>query len=301
MNSSQHVLKVKSDCKRLDKYLVDNTDFNRSLVNKLIDDKLVLVNNQVAYKAGMNLNAGDEVSILEAESKKEIELLPYDYPIDIKYEDEHIIIVYKPSGMLSHPTQYDEQDTMQNALLAYSKNKWEPLIVHRLDKDTSGLIIYAKNKSSQEKMLDIFANRKIEKKYYALVHQKLNKEHVMIDVPISRSSDSKMKMVAGDFKNAKPSLTEVWVLKTWNKFSLLDILLHTGRTHQIRVHMKYINHPIINDPLYSSDRSDNSYNQYLMAYYLKFINPFDNKQIEIKIDMDKEFLAMMDDIEANNY
>lgn len=294
-------LVVEEDAKRLDKYLSQNTDFNRSLVDKLIDDQLVLVNDQPAKKAGMNLTKGDEIKILEKEKVEAISLLPYQYPLNIQYEDEDIIIVYKPSGMLSHPTQYGEQDTMQNALLHYANQQWEPLIIHRLDKDTSGLIIYAKHKKSQEAMLAIFANRQIEKRYYALVHQKLNKDHVMIDVPISRSSDSKMKMVAGEFKNAKDALTELWVIKQWNKYALLDVLLHTGRTHQIRVHLKYINHPIINDPLYSSDRSDNLYNQYLMAYYLKFTQPLNHKVIEIKMEMDKEFDLMMQYIDENNY
>ncbi len=300
MSNIKQTIKAEQDYKRLDKFLVDHTDLNRSLVDKLIDDKLVLVNHEVAKKAGMNINCGDEVNILFRDSDVQIEIQPFNYQLDIKYEDENIIIVYKPSGMLSHPTQFAEQESVLNALYAYSNCQWMPLIVHRLDKDTSGLIIFAKNKSAQDKMLELFANRNIEKRYYALVHKKLTKEHIMIDVPISRSSDNKMKMVAGEFKNAKASLTEAWAIQTWNKYSLLDVLLHTGRTHQIRVHMKYINHPIINDPLYSSDRSDNPYNQYLMSYYLKFISPFDKKTIEIKIDMDQEFKDMIKQIEANN-
>ncbi len=301
MSNSNKTIQAQQDYKRLDKCLVDNSDLNRSLVNKLIDDQLVLVNDIVAKKAGMNINCGDTITILSSEPNETIEIKPYKYQLDIKYEDEHIIIVYKPSGMLSHPTQYNEQESMLNALYYYSKATWIPLIVHRLDKDTSGLIIFAKHKEAQDKMLEMFANRTITKKYYALVHKKLTKEHIMINVPISRSSDNKMKMVAGEFKNAKQSLTEAWTIQTWNKYSLLDVLLHTGRTHQIRVHMKYINHPIINDPLYSSDRSDNLYHQYLMAYYLKFINPFDQKQIEIEIDMDQEFKDMIKEIEANNF
>ncbi len=288
---------VNSDHKRLDNFLVEHLKINKSSVNKIINSNVVYINSKLITKNGTAIYVNDIIEIHDIEKKKDDNHKQYDFNIDIKYEDNDLIIVYKPSGMLTHATLYNELETLENAIRFYAKNQWEPLILHRLDKDTSGLLIFAKNKKTQEIMLEKFQNKEIIKKYYAIVNQPLNNNHLLIDVPISRSNDNKMKMIAGNFKNAKQALTEVYVKKNWKKFALLDILLHTGRTHQIRVHMKYINHPIFNDPLYSYNKTDDEYGQYLMAYKLEFDHPISKQKISICIDMDQEFINLIEKIQ----
>lgn len=153
--------------------------------------------------------------------------------------------------------------------------------------------MFAKTSEAQQKLLTMFEKREIVKKYYALVHHKLVRHHLMVNVPIGRANDQSLKMIAGDAKNAKPASTEIEVIKQWAKYSLLDITLHTGRTHQIRVHLKYINHPIINDLLYSNLPPVNADAQLLMAYYLAFKHPISEQAVTCKLELEPRFMELM--------
>lgn len=301
MNQQNQTLKwIVTNPERLDHFLVQKLNISRSKITTLIKNGQILVNNSIQTKAGFNLNVNDTVNLIAIndDSNNKVNSRPYEITLDIKFEDDNLIIVNKPSGLLTHSTIYEESENLINALRTYAKNQWTPYLIHRLDKDTSGLIVFAKNEKTQAMMLDLFQQRAIRKKYYAIVHHHFHENHLIIDVPISRANDNKMKMVAGDRgKNTKSAITEVFLLKNWKKYALLDILLHTGRTHQIRVHLNYINHPIVNDPLYSNIKSNSDYHQYLMAYYLGFIHPITKQNIEIKIELEPEFKKLINEIE----
>ncbi|MGL4951799.1 MAG: RluA family pseudouridine synthase [Mycoplasma sp.] len=290
-------IKIKSKVQRLDKHLVETLNLSRSKITHMISNGNILINDEVARKPGLELEVGDIISYKASDIDENLSLEPYAFDLKILFEDDSLLVVYKPSGMLSHPTQHNEKDTLMNALKYYSKDKFVPLMVHRLDKDTSGLLIFAKNEQAQSKLLEMMQARKIVKKYYTIVNGKVTKDNALINVPICRANDNKLKMVAGEGKNPKEALTGFEVIKRWETHTLLDITLHTGRTHQIRVHMKYINHPIVNDPLYSFNRYESTYHQYLMAYALKFNHPITKKVVNIKIDYDNEFKSIIKDLD----
>lgn len=295
MKTIQTITSQQSNTNRLDMFLADKLKVNRSKITKLIKSGLITVNQIVISKPGFDIHVNDVIEIMEKDNTDEqYVLLSHKADLDVKYEDDDLIIIYKPSGVLSHSSQYNEQDTIQNIVLWHANNKYVPKLVHRLDKNTSGLMIFAKNDNAQQLLQKMFENRQIIKKYYALVHSIPKHEHLKINVPIARANDNRLKMVAGDGKLSKPALTEVFIKEKYNKSCLLDIILHTGRTHQIRVHLKYINTPIINDHLYGADHEVTDYGQYLMAYHLQFTHPIKNKSIEILIDLDKEFLALIE-------
>ncbi len=295
---------VNSDGFRLDVFLAHNLKITRTKSLQLIKDNLVYVNNKIITKAGYILKTNDEILISEKKEtlgnqKREQE--KFVYPLRILYEDEYLIIVYKPSNMLTHQTIFKENNCLYNALLYYFEQKeikQKPLLVHRLDKDTSGLVLVAKDDQTLLKLQKLFEEHKIIKKYYAIVHNQFNEEKILINVPIARSRSDKLKMIASDKgKNIKPAITEILLIKNLNQFALVDVLLKTGRTHQIRVHLKYINHPILNDPLYGVDKNVTSYGQYLMAYYLEFQHPITKKIINQKIEMDREFIDIIKKLE----
>lgn len=218
--------------------------------------------------------------------------MPCEDKVEIIYEDEYFIIINKKSGVLTHPTQYNEDNTILNIMKYYfDKNKIQsdPWIIHRLDKDTSGLLLIAKNLEVLNKFKELINNKSIIKKYYAIVHNVLKDKKIIIDIPIARSFQSKLRMQAINGKNSKSSQTEIELIENFKHHALLSCNLLTGRTHQIRVHLRYINHSIINDPLYGIESKVTDYKQYLHAYYLKFEHPYTKKEIEINISMPDEF------------
>lgn len=282
---------------RLDKYLTEVwNETNRSQITKMIKDGNISINNKVITKPGFMVFVNDIVSFVANSEVEQKVLVGFDAPLKITYEDDDLIVVYKPSGVLTHPTHFDEIDTLQNIVINYAHQKFYPKLIHRLDKDTSGLVIFAKNDVAQHALLKMFENREITKKYYAIVHGNPKHRHLLIDVPIARGNGEKLKMVPGEGKNVKTAVTEVNLLQGYQKYSLLDIILHTGRTHQIRVHLKYLNLPIINDPLYGIDGQMTAYNQFLMAYHLAFKQPLTDKEIIITIDYDQEFIDFLANI-----
>jgi len=278
---------------RLDKNLVKLTNFSRTKINKLIKNKMILVNNEYALKSGQIIKEKSIITILidnkiQTGSVKET-IYAFDYELDIKYEDDFLLIINKKSNILSHPTIYHETDTLSDAVKHYLKLEKFPFLVHRLDKKTSGLIIFAKDYDMQLKMQEMMFLKLIEKKYFALVNNCFKEKKVVINLPISRSFQNKIRMQVSEGKNSKKSITEVNLIKNFKSTALVECILHTGRTHQIRVHLSYIGHSVLGDEIYGSKKNKEEYGQYLMAYSLKFVHPITNEKIDIQIDYDVEF------------
>ena len=216
----------------------------------------------------------------------------------IIFEDENIIVVNKPKGILVHPTTYNEKDTLIDALKSKIKvdefeDKNRPGIVQRLDKDTDGLMVVAKNKKTADELIKQIQDNIFIKKYYAIVHNNFDDDdEILINAPIIRSSKNTTKMVVSDDPKAKDAKTKVNVIEHYKTAAFIECELLTSRTHQIRVHMNYIHHPIYNDPLYGHDDGFGKYGQFLTSHYLQFINPTTNKVVEFKIEPDETFNAL---------
>ena len=215
----------------------------------------------------------------------------------IIFEDDNIIVVNKPKGILVHPTTYKEKDTLIDALKSKIKveefeDQNRPGIVQRLDKDTDGLMVIAKNKKTADELIKQIQNNIFIKKYYAIVHNDFEDDEILINAPIIRSSKNTTKMVVSDDPKSKAAKTKVYVIEHFKNAAFVECELLTGRTHQIRVHMNYIHHPIYNDPLYGHDDGFGKYGQFLTSHYLQFINPTTNKLIEFKIETDEKFNSL---------
>lgn len=279
---------------RLDQFLADYyDDISRSKISNLIKNHDVIVNDKNEKKSYL-LNYGDIIKI-NIDKLKIKDLEAEDIDIEILYEDEHIAIINKPFDIISHPTEHIRENTVVNFLMSkytnlptiYGKDRMG--IVHRLDKDTSGLMIIALSEEAMEKLKLMFKNRDIVKKYRAIVHGGFSETHGFIENNIARSTKNrKLMMVSEEGKNA---ITEYTVLESTSEFSLVDIVLHTGRTHQIRVHFSNLSHPILGDIDYNNVKSNyNVDHQLLQAYFLKFNHPITNNNIEIEIDPYPEFI-----------
>lgn len=279
---------IKDDnLERIDKYLSDYFDISRAMVTRNIKNENIKVNGE-GVKPSYKLLRGDSIQgHIEDES---IILIPEDIDLDIVYEDDYIIIVNKPHDLVVHPSMSNKSGTLVNSLLNYTENLSDlggddrPGIVHRLDKDTTGLLIVAKDNVTHEKLKNMFKNRDIVKKYLAIVHGRPNPMKGLIDKPIGRSMTNRTKMEVTNL-NSRPALTEYNTIDYNEEYSLLDISLHTGRTHQIRVHLKYIGHPIVGDKVYGFKKEKiNTVHHLLHAYYLEFIHPMTEEKLIFKID-----------------
>ena len=284
-------VKENEELVRLDKYLSKQLEYSREIISKMIKDGSILVNeNQV--KSNYITRVNDEITIGEYK-EEESKFNPKNIPLDIVYEDEDIIIVNKQSGLTVHPGSGNKDNTLVNALLYYNKNLSNiggldrPGVVHRIDKDTSGLIILAKNNKTHEILADYFKNKTIKRTYIALVKGVIENSSGMIDAPIGRDENNRLRMVVTD-KNAKNAITHFKVLKRFKKYTLLSLILDTGRTHQIRVHMKYINHPIFNDPLYTNDTCT-EFGQFLHSSEMEFLHPISKENLKFSCPLPKEF------------
>ena len=244
-----------NDDSRIDKYLSLKLDLSRSKVQKLIDQEKILVNSKVissSYKVKI-----DDVIEIDDNLDFTISVEPEDIPIDVVYEDDYLLIINKKSGMVVHPAPGHYSGTLVNALLFRYGNlageSFRPGIVHRLDKDTSGLMMIAKTEEMLEKLSTMISEKQVERKYLALVDGIIKHDTGTIDAPIGRDQNNRQKMTVTD-NNAKEAITHFKVLDRFSNSTLIECLLDTGRTHQIRVHMAYIGHPIINDPLYGKGK-----------------------------------------------
>lgn len=279
---------------RLDKFVLDylGEDYTRSFVQKLIQEGTILVNDKIV-KSGYKLKLNDVVSVLDFELKS-LDIEKENIPIDIVYEDEDLIVVNKPQGLIVHPASNVNSGTLVNALLYHCKNLSgingveRPGIVHRIDKDTSGLLVVAKNDLSHKFLSDQFKVHSIRREYVALVHGVMKKSNGRVSNNLGRHPKDRIKMaIVPEGKNA---ITDYTVLRRYNKCSLVLCKLHTGRTHQIRVHMSYLGFPIVGDPVYGL-KKDNVYNngQLLHARVIGFIHPRNKKYMEFKVSLPDYF------------
>lgn len=282
--------------KRLDTYLAEELDISRSKVQKLIKENKITVNEK-NVNGSYQVKENDKIEILE-DLDYEMSVEPENIDIDIVYEDDDLLIINKASGMVVHPAPGHYTGTLVNALLykfnLTSGDKSRPGIVHRLDKDTSGLMLVAKNDFTHEKLSEMIAKKEVERKYLAIVDGLIKHETGTIDAPIGRDPNNRQKMAVTD-QNSKESITHFKVLERFQNNTLIECILETGRTHQIRVHMAYIGFPVNNDPLYGRGKAT-EFGQMLHSYSIKFNHPRTGKEIYFTIEAPKEFKDKLEEL-----
>lgn len=275
---------------RIDSYLAKELNISRSKVQKLIKQGLVIVNEKV-ISSNYIVKVGDFISVND-DLDYDISLEPEDIEIDVVYEDCDLLVINKASGMVVHPAPGHYSHTLVNALLYRFQisggEKNRPGIVHRLDKDTSGLMMVAKNEKTHDKLSRMIANKEVERHYLAIVDGVIKHDTGTIDAPIGRDANNRQKMAVTDV-HGKEAVTHFRVLETFSNHTLVECILETGRTHQIRVHMAYIGYPVSNDPLYGRGKST-EFGQMLHSKSIKFKHPTTGKELFFEGDPPKEFL-----------
>ncbi len=284
---------------RIDQYLASNLKISRSKIQKLIKQNKILVN-------GKNINSSYLVKekdsiLIDDDLDFEVSVDKENIPIDVVYEDDYLLIINKKSGMVVHPAPGNYHGTLVNALLyRFSLSNLDtvrPGIVHRIDKDTSGLLVVAKDDKTHELLSDMIKEKKIERIYYALVDGIIPHETGTIDAPIGRDPNNREKMKVTDI-NSKNAITHFKVLKRFPNVNqtLIECKLETGRTHQIRVHMAYIGYPIYNDPVYGKRKETTEFGQFLHSKKITFIHPITLERIEKEVGLPKEFQDYLEKI-----
>ena len=289
-------LEVTKNNIRIDSYITEETDYSRSKIAKGIKEGKILVNNkpvQASYKV-------KEKDIIEIEPLEEevIDVIPEKMDLDIVYEDEYLAIINKKSGVVVHPAVGNYSHTLVNGLMYHfntiSKEKTiRPGIVHRLDKDTSGLMVVAKNDKVHEQLSNMIKEKQVERKYLALVWGIVKHEKGTIDAPIGRDINNRQKYTVTDI-NSKDSITHFKTLKRYKEATLIECKLDTGRTHQIRVHMEYIGHPVVNDPVYGRRKIINNFGQMLHSKSIKFTHPVTKELLSFEVEPPKEFIEILE-------
>lgn len=279
---------------RLDKAIsMKDENISRQAVQRLIDEENILVNGKKT-KASYRLSLNDVVSI-KKEEPKELELKAEDIPLDIIYEDKDIIVINKQKGLVVHPGNGNPDGTLVNAIMNYCKDslsgiggKIRPGIVHRIDKDTSGLLIVAKNDEAHIKLSQQIKNHEVKKTYIALVRGVVTANKGTIDMPIARSTKDRTKMAVS--KSGKNAITHFNVLERFKNYTLLEVNIETGRTHQIRVHLAQIGYPIVGDGVYSNGKNPFGVEgQMLHSQKLEFVHPITNKKMILEAKLPKYF------------
>ena len=287
--------KAEQDNIRLDQYLIEKLGISRSKVQKMIKDKQILVNGESA-KNSYSVKIDD---IIETEEYKEeqIDVLPEDLDLDIVYEDNDVIIVNKRNGMVVHPAAGNNDGTLVNGLLFHSKlsdinGEFRPGIVHRIDANTTGLLVVAKNNNAHVFIAKQLEKHTVHRKYIALVWGAVKSDTGTIDAPIGRDLSDRKKMSVTS-TNSKRAVTNFKVIERLKDVTLLELELETGRTHQIRVHMNYIGYPIVNDNVYGRRKIINGTGQCLHAKELGFIHPTTKEYMEFTSELPEEFMNIL--------
>ena len=284
---------------RIDKYLATNTEYSRSLIAKMVENEYVLVNGKKT-KNNYILKSGDKIEIKDGFIEP-LDVKPENIPLNIVYEDDDIIVLNKESGMVVHPGNGNNDGTLVNALLYHTNalsdvnGEVRPGIVHRIDKDTSGLMVVAKNNKAHEILADALSKHEIKRDYIALLKGEFLSDTATIDAPIGRDKLNRKKMtVTGE--NSKDAITDMRVLKRYKGYTLVRLSLHTGRTHQIRVHMEYIGYPVYNDPVYTNDKTT-EFGQFLHSASIDFIHPIAKEHMHFECELPKYFKEFLDTLE----
>ena len=280
--------------KRIDSYLAEELNVSRSKIQKLVKQGLILVNEKVVSNNYV-VKLGDSI-VVNDDLNYDISVEAEDIPIDVVYEDDYLLVINKASGMVVHPAPGHYTGTLVNALLyrfqLSQKDKIRPGIVHRLDKDTSGLMLVAKNDEVHDALSKMIANKEVERHYLAIVDGVIKHDTGTIDAPIGRDANNRQKMAVTDV-HGKEAVTHFRVLETFSNHSLVECILETGRTHQIRVHMAYIGHPVSNDPMYGRGKST-EFGQMLHSKSIRFVHPKTGKEMYFEVEPPKEFLDTLD-------
>ncbi len=293
-------IEVNEDGIRIDKYLTEYLDTSRSTIAKMLENRLILVNSK-AVKNNYLVKNGDLIEIV-GEYNEEITIEPQNIPLDIVYEDDDIIIINKPSGMVVHPGAGNNRDTLVNALINHTNQLSDlngyirPGIVHRIDKDTSGLMIVAKNNKAHQILADMLAHHEIKREYIALLKGVFLNDTATIDAPIGRDKLNRKRMtVTGE--NSKEAITHLRVLKRFKDYTLVRLKLETGRTHQIRVHMQYIGYPVYNDPVYTNDKCT-EFGQFLHSASIDFLHPITHEPMHFEAPLPTYFQNFIEALET---
>ena len=285
---------------RIDVFLAENMeDLSRSGVQKLIDEGMITLNGGKT-KANYKLREKDIIDVTVPEVK-EVEILPEDIPLDILYEDADVIVVNKPQGMVVHPAPGHTSGTLVNALMFHCgddlsgiNGEKRPGIVHRIDKDTSGVLMVAKNDMAHQSLAAQLAEHSITRKYNAVVYNGFNEDEGTVNKPIGRNPQDRKKMAVTE-KHSRHAVTHYRVIERMEKFTLIEAQLETGRTHQIRVHMTYIGHPLLGDPVYGPKKQPVSLEGLaLPARVLGFIHPRTGEYMEFEAPLPPHFEALLE-------
>jgi len=303
MTLFQHTVTENQASMRVDKLLAQlNEGVSRSQIQSWIKEQLVQVND-TPVKANFKCSTGDEV-VWSIPEVKPLELTGENIPLDIVYEDHDLIVVNKPKGMVVHPSAGHQTGTLVHALLYHCDDLSgingveRPGIVHRIDKDTSGLIVAAKNDEAHMHLSEQLAEKKVKRKYEAIVHGTIPHQTGLIDAPIGRDPKDRQKMAV--VKNGKPAITHFNVLKQYAKYTHVECELETGRTHQIRVHMKYIDYPLVGDPKYGPKKTFDMNGQALHAKLLGFTHPRTGQWNEFQVKAPEVFHELLNQLEKND-
>ncbi|AHA97369.1 RluA family pseudouridine synthase [Lactobacillus johnsonii] len=284
---------------RLDKVIAEKiTDLSRTKIKELVNDKNILVNNK-AEKVSYKVQSGDVIDVT-IPPVKPLSLEAENLHLDIVYEDSDVIVVNKPQGMVVHPSAGHPDHTLVNGLLYHTRDLadspegFRPGIVHRIDKDTSGLLMIAKNDKARESLEKQLAEKINKREYLAIVHGNFEVKNGVINAPIGRNPNNRKKMAVNP--KGKAAVTHFTVLEQFKNYSLVKCVLETGRTHQIRVHMKYIGHPLAGDPLYGPKKTLSGHGQFLHAKTLGFYQPSTNEWLEFSAPLPTIFEKQLENL-----
>ncbi len=294
-NYLEYIVKEEDNLGRIDKFIAElDNELSRSTIKKLIDEKKVFIN-ETHVKASYKVKVGDLLEVSELDLT-ESEITPTKMKLDIVYEDDDVLVVNKPSGLVVHPAPGHYSDTLVNGLMYHIKSlsdingEARPGIIHRIDKDTSGLLMVAKNNYSHLKLSEELKDHKTKREYIALVDGVIKNKRGKINAPIGRSKQNRLKMDV--VSSGKDAVTYFEVLENFEDKTLIKCILETGRTHQIRVHLAYINHPVVGDFIYGSAKV-NEFGQYLHAKTLGFTHPRTKQLLVFDSELPKEFEKLL--------
>lgn len=299
------IIKLTAQCStRCDVYIAENCEnISRSFAKKLFDEGRICVNGKTA-RASLKLSEGDEI-IIDLPEVKLAEARAQDIPLNIVYEDNDVLVINKPRAMVVHPAAGNEDGTLVNALIHHCGDNLSaingvlrPGIVHRIDKDTTGLLVVAKNNEAHLSLTEQLSDRSLSRTYYAIVHGNIKEDSGVIDAPIARSERDR-KMMAVTLKNSRQAITNFTVLERFGKYTYVKFKLQTGRTHQIRVHSKYIGHPILGDKTYGVKKEEFSLTgQLLHAGEIAFIHPKTGEVVSFSAPLPDDFKNTLDKIKS---